>query len=53
MAKKKKATQQPNSVKVRATRNFNQMVRGETAIIDLNDKYWSDEIVAGNLEVVE
>lgn len=39
-------------VTVRATRNFNQMRRGDTEVVDPKGKYWSDNIASGNLEVI-
>lgn len=42
-----------HSVTIRATRTFDQMVRGETAVVDPEETYWSDNIRGGNLEVIE
>lgn len=45
--------EQNEVVTIRATRTFDQMVRGETAVVDPEETYWSDNIRGGNLEVIE
>lgn len=51
--KTKKSTDKPKLVTVRATRNFNQMKRGQVELVDPKEKFWTDNLVSGNLEVVD
>lgn len=39
-------------ITIRATRTFDQMVRGETVVVDPTEKYWEDNIRGGNVEVI-
>lgn len=45
----------PDTVKtVKATRNFDQLKRDQTLVVDTNETYWSQNLASGNLvEVVE
>lgn len=39
--------------RIRANRHFDQMREGDEIVVDLSDEYWSNQIIAGNISVLD